>query len=82
MRRRDFVKGMVAIPAAASTVIGQQVPPQPSVPPPAASRPAAGGRGSRDFKAPPVTTVVPDAVASQQLKFFHCAPACGSAQAE
>jgi Gluconate 2-dehydrogenase subunit 3 len=81
MQRRDFVKGMVAIPAAVNTALAQQAPPQPIAPPPATptspspvaravSRSAAGGRGSRDFKAPPVTAVVPDAIGTQELKFF------------
>ena len=42
MRRRDFVKAIVAASATASTALGQQVPTQvaPSVPPPAATAPA------------------------------------------
>jgi hypothetical protein len=78
MRRRDFVKGVVAIPVAANVVMGQSAPPQQNAPvpgakptpPPATNRQAAGGRGGRDFKAPPVTEVMPDAIASPELKFF------------
>jgi hypothetical protein len=78
MQRRDFVKAMVAVPVAASTALGQQAP-SPSSPappgtapiaPPAAARPAPGRRGMSEFKAPPVTSVVPDAIASPDLGFF------------
>jgi hypothetical protein len=81
MRRRDFVKGIVAVPVAAQTVLGQQAPaPQqavtpnagaPPAVPPAAARPAAPGRrGMSDFKAPPIVSVVPDAVAEPDVHFF------------
>ena len=81
MRRRDFVKGIVAVPVAAQTVLGQQAPaPPPAVTPNAgtplavplaAARPAAAGRrGMSDFKAPPIVSVVPDAVAEPDVHFF------------
>ena len=78
MQRRDFVKGMVAVPVAASTALGQQVPSPPSaatpgaapVAPPPAAPPGLGRRGGAEFKAPPVTSVVPDAIASPDLHFF------------
>ncbi|HEX3571466.1 MAG TPA: gluconate 2-dehydrogenase subunit 3 family protein [Acidobacteriaceae bacterium] len=78
MRRRDFVKGVVAIPVAASAVLGQQAPsPSSNAPPgaapiapPAAAPSTFGRRGMSEFKAPPVASVVPDAVASPDLHFF------------
>ena len=78
MRRRDFVKAVVAVPVAASTAFGQQAPSPSStappgaapVAPPAAAPPAQGRRGMSEFKAPPVTSVVPDAIASPDPHFF------------
>ena len=76
MRRRDFVKGMMTVPVASATVLGQ-APAQQSTPPgatpvapPATAPPAPGRRGMGEFKAPPVTSVVPDAIASPEVKFF------------
>lgn len=85
MRRRDFVKGIVAAPIAAKAAIGQQAstPPAATPPPadaqpapPAATAPAAplarprGGRGGADFVAPPVPATVPDVVAEPVVGFF------------
>ena len=78
MRRRDFVKGVVAVPVAASTAFGQQAPPPSNIAPPgaapiappAAAPPGFGRRGGAEFKAPPVASVVPDAIASPDLHFF------------
>ena len=103
MRRRDFVKAIVAVPVAAKTMLGQrtgapQTPgtttaPQTSgmgaapqtpgttaaspasgtaAPPPAAATTAheIAGRQSLGFKAPPIASVVPDAVAETESKFF------------
>lgn len=81
MRRRDFVKGIVAVPIAAQTLLGQQTaaPTQTQVPAPTQA-PATtslvpppaqlGRRGMGDFKAPPITTVVPDAIAAPEVRFF------------
>jgi hypothetical protein len=68
MRRRDFVKAMVAAPVAAQAGWGQQTSP---TPPSAAAPPAAAaGRRGFDFKAPSISSVVPDAVATPELHFF------------
>lgn len=78
MRRRDFVKGVVAVPVVASTALGQQAtapasaPPAGTAPaaPPAAAQSPSLLRGMGGFKAPPVAAVVPDAIASPDLHFF------------
>ena len=83
MRRRDFVKGIVAIPVATTTVLGQEAPKQQTAPSPGAapavppgapvpqSPPASfGTRGRPEFKAPPITSVVPDAIATPEVRFF------------
>ena len=86
MRRRDFVKGVVALPVVASTALGQQAPsplspPPPSSPPPSGAAPVAPPaaapapapsllRGMGGFKAPPVASVVPDVIAVPELHFF------------
>ena len=74
MRRRDFVKAIVAASATAKTVLGQQAatPVAPSAPPPA---PAAPGpvpwmRGLMEVKPLPMTPIVPDAVAQTNAHFF------------
>jgi hypothetical protein len=86
MRRRDFVKGIVAVPAAAKAALVQQssppeaaagqAPTQPS--PPAAAVGSAPApppdtfrRQSLGFKAPPVTAVVPDAFAETEAGFLN-----------
>ena len=104
MRRRDFVKAMVAVPVTAKTLLGQQTaPPQtpgtttaaqtsgigaaPQTPGAAAVSPASGAaapppaaatashegfrRQSLGFKAPPITSVIPDAVAETEAHFFN-----------
>jgi Gluconate 2-dehydrogenase subunit 3 len=65
------------VPVVASTALGQQAPSPPAAtaaPGTPAAPPARGGspfgRGMREFKAPPVTTVVPDAIATPDLGFF------------
>jgi hypothetical protein len=72
MRRRDFVKGVVAVPVAASTALGQQAPLSSNTTPPVAAPAASapGRRGMSEFKTPPVASVVPDAIASPDLHFF------------
>ncbi len=102
MRRRDFVKAIVAVPVAARTMLGEQSePPQrpgtTTVPqssgigatpqsPGAATSQASGTsaqppaaatapqevvrRQAFGFKAPPITSVVPDAVAETEAHFF------------
>jgi hypothetical protein len=64
MRRRDFVKAMVAVPVTARTMFGQQTAAAPN-PYEVARRQALG------FKAPPITSVVPDAVAQTEAHFFN-----------
>jgi len=78
MRRRDFVKGVVAVPAVASTALGQQTPSQNSsrppdvvpVAPPATLRQAPSGRGLAGARIPPIKAVLPDAVAAPEVHFF------------
>jgi Gluconate 2-dehydrogenase subunit 3 len=77
MRRRDFVKGIVAVPAAAKAVLGQQsaAPVNPSPQAAAAtSSPLQVDRfrqQSVGYKAPPVASLVPDAVAQTEARFFN-----------
>jgi hypothetical protein len=81
MRRRDFVKGMVAVPLTARTLLGQQKESQPvavpqtpakAAPPPAAetapTRPLR--RGLLEFQGAPITSSVPDLVANTEAHFF------------
>jgi hypothetical protein len=78
MRRRDFVKAIVAASVSARTMLGQQTatpvaPSAPPAPPPAA--PTAPGpvpwmRGLTEVKPLPVTPLVPDAVAQTNANFF------------
>src|SRR5277367_4725443 len=73
MRRRDFVKAMMAASVSAKTVLGQQT----ATPPPHAApslAPAAPGplpwmRGLTEVKPLPVTPLVPDAKAAEK-RFF------------
>src|SRR5580704_19168048 len=80
MRRRDFVKAMVAASATAKTMLGQQsaTPVAPSVPPavPPAAPTAAPGpvpwmRGLMEVKPLPIGSTVPDAVAQTDASFFN-----------
>jgi hypothetical protein len=80
MRRRDFVKAMVAASATAKTMLGQQSasPVAPSVPPavPPAAPTAAPGpvpwmRGLMEVKPLPIGSTVPDAVAQTDASFFN-----------
>ena len=78
MERRDFVKAMVAVPVAASAALGQQAPPPPGAAPPGAAPVAsptaapsgAGHPSMSEFKAPLVSSVAPDAIASPDTQFF------------
>ncbi len=75
MKRRDFVRIIAAVPAAATSTFGQQtvVPPQPATATAStqgsAVPPALGGR-TVNFTAPPITSAVPDAVAETETHFF------------
>jgi hypothetical protein len=76
MRRRDFVKAMVAASASAKTMLGQetQTPPvAPSVPPAAqkAPGPVPWMRGLMEVKPLSIASVVPDAVAQAEAYFFN-----------
>jgi hypothetical protein len=76
MRRRDFVKAMVAASASAKTMFGQemQTPPvAPSVQPaaPTAPGPVPWMRGLREVKPLSIASVVPDAVAQTEAYFFN-----------
>ncbi len=75
MRRRDFVKAIVAASATAKTMLGQQAgaPVAPSTPPPVptAPGPLPWMRGLVDVKPLPMTPLVPDAVAHTQTHFFN-----------
>jgi Gluconate 2-dehydrogenase subunit 3 len=81
MRRRDFVKAVVAATVSVRTMVGQTTPTQvaPSAPPPippgTAPPPAPGPvpwmRGLMEVKPLPLTPLVPDAVASTTTYFFN-----------
>jgi hypothetical protein len=79
MRRRDFVKAMVAASASAKTMLGQQtanpVAPSvaPAVPPaaPTAPGPVPWMRGLMEVKPLSIASVVPDAVAQADAYFFN-----------
>jgi hypothetical protein len=79
MRRRDFVKAIVAASASAKTVLGQQstTPVAPSVPPavPPTATTAPGPvpwmRGLMEVKPLPIGGTVPDAVAQTDAFFFN-----------
>ena len=73
MKRRDFVRGMVAASVTAKTVIGQQTAPsvaQTPPPVPKAPGPLPWMRGLMEVKALPMTPLVPDAVAKTDSHFF------------
>ncbi len=80
MRRRDFVKAMVAASVSARSMLGQNAPTSvtpstpPPIPPKAAPLPAPGPvpwmRGLMEAKPLPMTPLVPDAVAHTQTRFF------------
>src|SRR6202021_1081395 len=80
MRRREFVKAMLAASVSARTMMGQHargsVTPSgpPPIPPQAAPLPAPGPlpwmRGLLDAKPLPMTPLVPDAVAHTKSYFF------------
>ena len=78
MRRRDFVKGILAASAAAKTIAAQQPAPAASVaqhtlPPatPIAPGPVPWMRGLLDVKPLEMGTLVPDAVAQTEAHFFN-----------
>ena len=79
MRRRDFVKAMVAASASAKTMLGQQPanPVAPSMPPavppaaPTAPGPVPWMRGLMEVKPLSIASVVPDAVAQTETHFFY-----------
>jgi hypothetical protein len=83
MRRRDFVKAMVAATVSAQSMLGQsaagaQAQAAPAVPPPtlpgAVRAPAPGPvpwmRGLLEAKPLPIGSVLPDSVATADTKFF------------
>lgn len=73
MRRRDFVKALMAASVSARTMLGQQATPvAPSTPPPTptAPGPVPWMRGLTDVKPLPMTPLVPDAVAQTNAHFF------------
>ena len=80
MRRRDFVKAVLAASVSPAAMIGQNAPSSvtpsapPLVPPAAAPLPAAGPvpwmRGLMEAKSLPMTPLVPDAVARTTPYFF------------
>ena len=70
MRRRDFMRAMVAAGVTAQTALGQQVSPGSAnapVPPPA---PVPWMRGLMEVKPLPMTPLVPDAVATTDSGYF------------
>ena len=79
MRRRDFVKAMVAASVSGTAMLGQSsatqvAPATPPPTPPGAAPPPPGPvpwmRGLLEVKPLPVGTVLPDTVASANTKFF------------
>src|ERR1700721_753420 len=80
MRRREFVKAMLAASVSARTMMGQQAPASvalscpPPIPPHATPPPAPGPlpwmRGLLEAKPLPMTPLVPDAVAHTKTYFF------------
>src|SRR5580658_2654554 len=81
MRRRDFVKGILAVSAAARTMGAQQAsPPAASAPPatpqslptaaPAAPGPTPWMSGLMEVKPLELNTLIPDAVAQTDAHFF------------
>ncbi len=76
MRRRDFVKAMVAASVTANTALGQQTatpPVAPSTPPPVptAPGPVPWMRGLMEVKPLSMPSIVPDAVAHTDAHFFN-----------
>jgi hypothetical protein len=80
MRRRDFVKAMMAASVTAKTMLGQQAPTAvapaaPPASPPAAPSTAPGPvpwmRGLMEVKPLPMTPIVPDVVAQTNAHFFN-----------
>jgi hypothetical protein len=67
MRRRDFVKAMVAVPVAAQTTFGQQTETKPAIPRPAKTSPI---EAAPNYKTQPITASVADAVSATQAHFF------------
>lgn len=75
MRRRDFVKAVVAASVSAKTMFGQQaaapaVAPSTPPPTPTAPGPVPWMRGLMNVKPLPMTPLVPDAVAQTNAHFF------------
>jgi hypothetical protein len=76
MRRRDFVKAMVAASVTARSMLGEQQAVAPSAPPaapptaPTAPGPVPWMRGLMEVKPLPITPLVPDAVAQTNAHFF------------
>jgi hypothetical protein len=81
MRRRDFVKAVLAASVSPKAMMGQNAPSAvapsapPPIPPKAAPLPAAGPvpwmRGLQEAKPLPMTALVPDAVARTNAHFFN-----------
>ena len=73
MRRRDFVKGIVAVSATARSVLAQQgtqVAPSTPPPVPTAPGPVPWMRGMSEVNRVPVNSILPDAVAQTNAHFF------------
>jgi hypothetical protein len=74
MRRRDFVKAMMAASVSANAMLGQQPPPPsavaPAPPPPVAPGPTPWMHGLMEVKPLPITPLAPDAVAETNAHFF------------
>jgi Gluconate 2-dehydrogenase subunit 3 len=73
MKRRDFIKSVVAATAAAPAALGQQTAPsvaQKSPPVPKAPGPLPWMRGLMEVKPLPMTPLVADAVAQTDANFF------------
>ncbi len=83
MRRRDFVKAMLAASVSARTMLGQQNAPTnapsavaPSTPPPTLATPTPPAapvpwmRGLMEAKPLPMTPLIPDMIAETETRFF------------
>ena len=71
MRRRDFVKAMMAASVSAKAMLGQQTAPTAPAAAPVAPLPVPWMRGLMEVKSLPTTMLVADAVAETDVHFFN-----------
>lgn len=77
MRRRDFVKGVVAVPVSATTLLGQTAPvspqqehPNPLTPSGQSLETSSAATSGFNYRTQPIPTSVPDAFAVTESRFF------------